>query len=262
MSIYVFLGPTLRVEEARVELDAVYLPPVSQGDVYHIACKRPQAIGIIDGYFDFVASVTHKEILWAMSRGIRVYGSASMGALRAAELAAYGMRGVGKVFEAYRDGQLEDDDEVAVGHGPAQYSFLPVSAAMVNVRATLAAAERKSIITPTTRMELERIAKAIFYKERSYIRILDPASESGLPSDELEALRKWLPRGQVDQKREDALEMLRLIRAKDVETPKTNALFQFENTLMWQRMRRAWRGSPREKRLKSKASTPRANSAH
>jgi hypothetical protein len=248
LSIYVFLGPTLRVEEARAELDAVYLPPVSQGDVYHITCKRPQAIGIIDGYFDFVAAVSHKEILWAMSRGIRVYGSASMGALRAAELAAYGMRGVGKVFEAYRDGRLEDDDEVAVGHGPAEYSFLPVSAVMVNVRATLAAAERKSIITPATRMELERIAKAIFYKERSYIRILQLALENGLPIDELEALREWLPHGQVDQKREDALEMLRLIRAEDVHTPKTNAVYQFYNTLVWQRMRRSWRRLPGRRR--------------
>ena len=43
-----------------------------------------------------------------------------MGALRAAELHAFGMRGVGRIFEAFRDGELEDDDEVAVVHGPAE----------------------------------------------------------------------------------------------------------------------------------------------
>ena len=54
----------------------------------------PGAIGVIDGYFDGVPSVWHKEILWALSQGIRVFGGASMGALRAAELDGFGMTGV------------------------------------------------------------------------------------------------------------------------------------------------------------------------
>ena len=120
MSIYVFLGPTLSLEEASSVLDAVYLPPVSQGDVYRlVSLGGPKAIAIVDGYFNQVPAVWHKEILWAMSEGIPVYGAASMGALRAAELAPFGMRGVGRIFEAYRDGVLppyggepfEDDDE-------------------------------------------------------------------------------------------------------------------------------------------------------
>src|SRR6266702_4473228 len=52
--IYVFLGPTLAEKEARAELDAVYLPPVSAGDVYRLWRRRPRAIGIVDGYFDRV----------------------------------------------------------------------------------------------------------------------------------------------------------------------------------------------------------------
>ena len=30
------------------------------------------------------------------------------------------MRGVGRIFEAYRDGELTDDDEVALIHGPPE----------------------------------------------------------------------------------------------------------------------------------------------
>ena len=60
-----------------------------------VALERPVAIGLIDGYFERVPSVSHKEILWAMSQGIVVIGAASMGALRAAELAPFGMLGVG-----------------------------------------------------------------------------------------------------------------------------------------------------------------------
>ena len=43
------------------------------------------------------------------------------------------MRGVGKIFEAFRDGDLEDDDEVAVVHGPAEFGFREISVAMVNI---------------------------------------------------------------------------------------------------------------------------------
>ena len=96
MSVYVFTGPYAAADEAaRACSTPSYLPPVSQGDVYRVALERPRAIGIIDGYFERVPAVWHKEILWAMTQGIHVFGSASMGALRAAELEAFGMEGVG-----------------------------------------------------------------------------------------------------------------------------------------------------------------------
>src|SRR3954469_15630639 len=134
MSIYIFTGPTLTAEAVRAELDAVCLPPVAQGDVYRIGLRKPRAIGIIDGYFERLPAVWHKEILWAMSQGIHVFGSASMGALRASELAPFGMEGVGKIFEAYRDGVLEDDDEVAVAHGSSETGYRVLSDATLNIR--------------------------------------------------------------------------------------------------------------------------------
>ena len=146
MTIVVFVGPTLSREDIAACGDTVCLPPVAQGDVYRAAQRRPLAIGIIDGYFSGAPSVWHKEILWAMSRGIPVFGSASMGALRAAELHAFGMRGVGRIFEAFRDGELEDDDEVAVVHGPAELGHIQVSEAMVNIRASLARAETEGVL--------------------------------------------------------------------------------------------------------------------
>ena len=97
-------------------------------------------IRTIDGYFDRVPAVWHKEILWAMSRGIHLFGCSSMGALRAAELEAFGMVGVGEVFRMFRDGVLEDDDEVAVIHGPSDAAYVTLTEALVNIRATLASA--------------------------------------------------------------------------------------------------------------------------
>ncbi len=124
MTAMVFLGPSLDIETARGELDAIYLPPVV-GDVYRAATRQPDAIGIIDGRFQDVPAVWHKEILWALNQGIPVYGSSSMGALRAAELDSFGMVGIGAIYRAYRDGVLEDDDEVAVAHRTAEEGFAP-----------------------------------------------------------------------------------------------------------------------------------------
>ena len=112
MRTYVFLGPTLPVEEARALLpDAVYLPPVTQGEVVALLPSRPKRIAIIDGSFEWIPAVWHKEILLALEQGVEVYGAASMGALRAAELCAFGMQGVGAIFEGYRDGVILGDDE-------------------------------------------------------------------------------------------------------------------------------------------------------
>ena len=155
--------------EASRELEAVYLPPAAEGDVYRVTLKRPQAIGIIDGYFQSDRPIRHKEILWAMSRGIHVFGSASIGALRAAELAAFGMEGVGTIFESYRDGVLEDDDEVAIVHGPPEAGFLAGSEAMVNIRQTL---RESGVSSDHFNMSCEqswkRIGKELFYPDRNY----------------------------------------------------------------------------------------------
>src|SRR5678815_1914302 len=142
MNVFIFTGPTISPAEASAELKAVYLPPAAEGDVYRVALHRPQAIGIIDGYFQSVPTVRHKEVLWTMSRGIHVFGSASIGALRAAELHPFGMEGVGTVFRLYRAGALDDDDEVALAHGPAETGFRAASEEMVDIRQTVRKAER------------------------------------------------------------------------------------------------------------------------
>ena len=236
MTAYVFVGPTISRDEVRAAggADIVCLSPVAQGDVYRVAQDRPTAIGIVDGFFEGALSVWHKEILWAMAEGIHVFGSASMGALRAAELHAFGMRGVGPIFEAYRDGELEDDDEVAVIHGPPETGYLGLSEAMVNIRGTLAEAEAAGIVSPAARSDLVGVAKSLFYHDRTYGQLLCRAAERSVPDDELEALRAWLPRGRVDQKRADALAMLEAMRALlagDAEPMRVDYVLEW--TQMW-----------------------------
>jgi hypothetical protein len=232
--VIVFLGPTLPLSAARQVLAADYRPPVAQGDVLRAVEDRPAAIAIIDGYFGNVPAVWHKEILFAMSKGIPVLGAASMGALRAAELHSFGMEGVGSVFQAYADGRLEDDDEVAVTHGPAELGYPCLSEAMVNIRRTLSDAHAAGILTVPVRRRLEEIAKELCYRDRNYGRILREAEEEVDPF-ELAALRDWLLIGRADQKREDALALLQRVQEKQASgTLSVRPLYAFEHTAMWE----------------------------
>ena len=233
MTAIVFVGPTLRSEEIAGAGDFIALPPVAQGDVYRAALRRPPAIGIIDGYFSGAPSVWHKEILWAMSEGVPVFGAASMGALRAAELQEFGMRGIGRIFEAFRAGVLEDDDEVAVVHGPAEIGFPPASEAMVNIRATLARAEANNIVGARSRRALEAFAKALFFADRNWPALLADSASHGVAAPDLAALSDWLPQGRVDQKRLDALEMLAAMRAAPAAGEPASPAFHFEWTSLW-----------------------------
>lgn len=209
----VFLGPTLPVEQAARILPADYRPPAELGSVYRAARERPPAIGIVDGYFERVPAVWHKEILYALSLGIRVYGASSMGALRAAELAAFGMIPVGEVAEQYRLGLLTDDDEVAVVHAPAQGGYRPLSEPMVNIRATLAAAVRESVIGDDLAAALTARAKGLYYPHRDWAALLDEHVPAGPEAaEQLARLRTWLPAGAVDQKALDAERLLTEMR--------------------------------------------------
>lgn len=234
--LYVFLGPTLPRGEAARRLDATYLPPVAQGDIIRLCARKPRAIGIVDGYFENIPSVWHKEILHAIHQGVAVFGASSMGALRAAELHPFGMIGVGAVFEAFRDGRLEDDDEVAVIHGPAELGYPSLSEAMVNIRRTLADAAQERVVPAATARRLEAIAKALPYRERGFGRMLRLAAAEGLPEEELADFRHWLPTGRCDQKREDALDLLQAMRRWAMGGGRApEARFHFEHTALWER---------------------------
>jgi hypothetical protein len=241
MNVIIFAGPTISTDEIGAVIDATCLPPVAQGDVYRAAQTHPQAIGLIDGYFEGVPSVWHKEILWAMSRGIHVFGSASMGALRAAELHDFGMRGVGEIFAAYRDGTLEDDDEVAVLHGPAEAGFAVLSEPMVNIRATLDAATATGTISAETSEALKDIAKSLIYKERDWDVLLQSGRSQGLSATALDALSSWLPQGRVDLKRRDATAMLGdMRRLLQSEATPNHVTYDFEWTDMWDKLTAHW----------------------
>jgi hypothetical protein len=155
-----------------------------------------------------------------------------MGALRAAELASYGMRGVGEVFRAYADGEIEADDEVAVLHGPAEAGWVSLSEAMVNVRATLRAAQDQGVLDEKAAASVALAANGLFYKERTWPAVV--RSTSGVAREDLARLEAWLPQGRVDQKRADALLLLdELSSLLAADAPPFTPGFAFEHSQIW-----------------------------
>jgi hypothetical protein len=225
----IFLGPSAPLRAARAILDADYRPPARHGDVWRVlAERRPRAIGLIDGVFEQVASVWHKELLEAMAEGVHVFGASSMGALRAAELHAFGMRGVGRVFEAFRDAVWTDDDEVALVHGPAETGYVGLCEPMANVRFTLEAARTAGVLDDDDAARTVEAAKAMFYPDRTWTALLAGAP---LAADRRDALAAWLPAGRVDQKRADALALLSEIGGfLAADPPPFRATFALEAT--------------------------------
>ena len=185
-----------------------FRPPARCGDITRVVGSRPTAIGLIDGVFETTAAVWHKEIVYALSEGVLVFGAASIGALRAVELEPFGMIGIGDIFRAYRDGVIEDDDEVAVQHGPAELGFLPVTEAMVNVRATCNAAAHADILLSDERAALCYAAKSLFYKYRTWSRILDDGAAAGVAGEALKRFAEWRVANSVDIKGHDARQLV------------------------------------------------------
>lgn len=201
---HVYLGPTLNLQAAKKYLDkAYYHPPVKCGDLIRVFRLKPKRIVIIDGIYERIPAVWHKEIMLGLDNGIEIYGAASMGALRAAELHPFGMVGVGQVFQEFLNKTLNDDDEVAVLHQNQDRNYTPINDAMVNIRATLELAYQKGVISIATKQHLMEDCKRQFYPHRLLKKAILQFEKQN--PQECASLSLWLSTyGMVDIKKQDA----------------------------------------------------------
>ncbi|MCP3851314.1 MAG: hypothetical protein GY694_13890 [Gammaproteobacteria bacterium] len=210
METIVFLGPSLSHQEARQILPARYLPPVAQSDLFSAVEKySPDVIVMIDGVFEQSLSVWHKEILYALSKGIHVFGCSSMGALRAAETSHYGMKGFGEIYKMYATGKLQDDDEVALWHLDEESDYLNICDPMVNIRQTLAFALDQNEISEQLHDKLVAIGKNLYFPKRRIAKIVELAhQQEALEHWNKEELTSYLKNNYINQKQRDAINLL------------------------------------------------------
>lgn len=209
----VFVGPTLSVADARQILKADYRPPVAFGDIYSLIGSSVTRVLIIDGLFYGTSAVWQREIVEAMTQGIRVYGCSSMGALRAAELQLEGMIGFGQVYKWILDSTITGDDEVAVAHEPT-LPYRQLTIPLVNIRYGLLTAVDDSVVTKEEASCLFDIAKSINYHERTAESLFYRVNQT-LNNNSLRRLYKLWSNGIPDIKAADALNALRNLSEQD-----------------------------------------------
>ena len=213
-SVHVFVGPSCPTSIIETILpNAVIRPPIRHGDLFSTSWRSTDVILMIDGNYHQKLAVRHKEILEVMAHGVTVIGAASIGALRAAELAPFGMLGVGKVFEWYRDEIVTQDDAVAVAH-EEHASPDSVNIPLVNLYAALREAVEAEVVGEDQVQDLVASLAAEYYPQRSLSRVL------AILDQDRPVLGRWYRERlksdshAFDQKRRDCLEALEVVAAQ------------------------------------------------
>jgi hypothetical protein len=152
-----------------------------------------------------------------------------MGALRAVETEGFGTVGVGRIFEWYRDGVIDGDDEVALFHGDEAANFQPMSLPLVNIRATVARAVEEGELDGPTGSVLIDVARALYYPERNVASIAAGLTDHGCSQSTVARVTSLLTDKMLDLKREDArLLLAALHRVVDgIETLPPKVEFDF-----------------------------------
>ncbi|WP_306141808.1 TfuA-like protein [Roseibium sp. MMSF_3412] len=232
LPVIVFAGPSVIASEFPEDLQAHLSPPAAQGDIVAAVLRHgPCVIALIDGFFQGVPAVRHKEILWAISRGAIVFGAASMGALRAAELWTCGMHGRGLIFRWLRRFPLLPDDAVAVLHAPPELGAGSLTEALVDLRQGIKRARRSGTVSAGIAHELLLRAQDLHYTERTFTKIAD-----GLPPQDRADVVAGIRRSGRSQKKQDALNLLNELRARqqhdDWPAPSSAGEFVFTDAFL------------------------------
>jgi ribosomal protein S12 methylthiotransferase accessory factor len=164
------------LEQARAILpEADFRPPVRRGDID--ALPAGTVVGIIDGVFDQELAVSPRELHNGLRKGLHILGSSSMGALRASEVR--GITGIGRVYEMFRDGIIERDDEVALLF--SANTFQPMTEPLVNIRHAVDSLLRSGTLAREVGQKILTAARRLHYRDRDYRLILRQAGLANRP---------------------------------------------------------------------------------
>ena len=113
--------------------------------------------------------------------------------------------------------------------------FPTMSEAMVNIRQTFRSAADNEIVGKQTTQSLINLSKKMFYQDRIYENIMKLAVERSVISQKQSLLLEtWLKNNKVNQKKEDAIGMLKEINiSRDKFNEPLQVSFHLENTIFW-----------------------------
>ena len=215
----IFLGPSLSHEKAKKIFDADYRPPARKGDFLRLAAADfdvvEMAIGFIDGVFLQDYPPTPIEVYHlARKNGVLLVGAASLGALRAVELEKFGMVGIGKIFQLYKTGKVNADDEVAVTFA-SEGDYQLQSEAMIDIRYNLYLAHKKGVINEKAKSVLVRLAKETYFPHRKYTYILEEAKNRyPMLESEINSFGSYIRSNRKSLKEMDAIRLVKYLKER------------------------------------------------
>jgi hypothetical protein len=174
------------------------LPPARRGDVARLIERTPPGVAIIcDGVFQVEPAVSHAELCAALDAGWQVWGVSSIGAIRAYELRAEGMRGFGYVHAQFERIADFADDEVCLLHFP-EPPYFPVSEALVNVRFALDRKRDELRISRRSESALIAALRGLWFGDRTEETLRALMREHGkIRAESAEALLAWIKLNRV-----------------------------------------------------------------
>jgi hypothetical protein len=212
----IFLGPSLSHEKARKIFDADYRPPAKKGDFLRLAADPGiKIVGLVDGVFLQDYPPTPIEVYQlARKEGVLLAGAASLGALRAVELEKFGMVGIGKIFQLYKMGRLNADDEVAVTFAP-EGDYRLQSEAMIDIRYNLYLARKRGVISKKAKSVLVRTAKEIYFPHRNYAHVIEQAnSMHPALAGEIDSFGSYVASNRKSLKEIDAIRLVQYLKER------------------------------------------------
>lgn len=211
----IFLGPSLSHEKARNVFDADYRPPARKGDFLRLSSDPAvRMVGFVDGVFLQDYPPTPIEVFQLVRKeGVLLVGAASLGALRAVELQKFGMVGIGKIFELYKTGRVDADDEVAVTFAPGDYRLQ--SEAMIDIRYNLYLARKMGAITKNAKGVIAKVAKEIYFPHRNYAHIIEETKKRyHALAGEIDSFGDYIASNRKSLKELDAMRLVQYLKER------------------------------------------------
>ena len=210
--IKIYSGLTLdRATIAKHLPDADVGNPIQRGDIWRDIKNRTHVVLIIDGKFHHNLPVSINEIMDGLRCGIAIYGSSSMGALRAAELYPYGMVGHGKIFEFIKNDRYFRDDYL--GQTFIEDKGVPreFSQSYIDLYFNMEALLLAHKISRVTFDAVTSLYRDLPYPSRNFATLKRSIDKQ---DDEMKWASEAISQRMGSQKRADALSLLKFVKAE------------------------------------------------
>jgi YcaO-like protein with predicted kinase domain len=207
--ILIFAETSIDLSDYQFPARANLQRAIKHGDIERLWHEDVTDVVIIDGIFLQERAVWQREIKALLDIGINVYGAASMGALRAVELAVEGMVGVGEIYRMYQQDEIWGDDEVALMYEYVHGKLRKLTIPLVEVRYALTTLGITSIDSSIYRRIIEKISSVDF--SRRTLGFIHEAIIPEVPQELVSEIVGKLQDPLQSIKRKDAQAVLRLV---------------------------------------------------